>query len=278
MGVVLDAPWAGSTFNPPTALDIATIETAIVARLSAQVSGLEIAHYPDRPESYRLTHRVGAALVRYDGATYGPLGDVAAVVQRRELKFAIRLMVRDLGWSFGGDAAGPNPGAYALMETMRIALTGYQIGGCGKIYPLRERFVERDQQGGVWVYESIFALTTMAVEPSVPDNFPQFVYGVAQEQGGQTNVAVAAAQYTFNGADQIAIGQGNIDNLVVANATGSITYTSGTDYSLDSVNGIVTRIATGAIAGSATVQIAYGYAEVVTVVASGGSAPTAPTN
>ena len=278
MGVVFDTPWAGSTFNPPTALDIATIETAIVTRLSAQVSVLEVAHYPDRPESYRLTHRVGAALVRYDGATYGPLGDVAAVVQKRELKFAIRLMVRDLGWSFGGDAVGPNPGAYALMETIRGALTGYQIGGCGKIYPLRERFVERDQQGGVWVYESIFALTTMAVEPSFPDNFPLFIQGVAQEQGGQTNLTVAAAQYTFNGADQIAIGQGNIDSLVVSSVTGSITYAAGTDYSLDRLNGIVTRIAIGAIAAGATVRLAYGYAEVVTVTASGGDAPTAPTN
>src|SRR5258708_33505014 len=104
MGVVLDAPWAGSTFNPPTALDIATIETAIVTRLSAQISTLEIAHYPDRPESYRLTHRSGAALVRYEGANYGPLGDIAAVVQRRELQFAVRLLGHDLGWGFGRTA------------------------------------------------------------------------------------------------------------------------------------------------------------------------------
>src|SRR5216684_4653130 len=120
---MLDTPWAGLTFTPPTRLDISTIETAMVNQLSNQINTIEVAHYPDRPETYRLTHRVGAALVRFDGAAYGELIDTAAVVQRRTLSFAIRLMVRDLGWSFGGDSAGPSPGAYALLEAIRGALT-----------------------------------------------------------------------------------------------------------------------------------------------------------
>ncbi len=73
MGVMLDAPWNGVVFTPQTAIDIATIENAIVNRLSSQISSIEIAHYPDRPETWRLTHRVGAALVRYNGARYGEL-------------------------------------------------------------------------------------------------------------------------------------------------------------------------------------------------------------
>jgi hypothetical protein len=136
MAVMLDTPWAGVTFTPPTPLDIATIEAAIVSQLSDQINAIEVTHYPDRPESYRLTHRVGAALVRFEGAAYGELIDTAAVVQKRTISFTIRLMVRELGWSFGGDAAGPSPGAYALLEAMRNALTGFQIGGCSKIYPV----------------------------------------------------------------------------------------------------------------------------------------------
>jgi hypothetical protein len=61
-----DTPWAGLTFTPPTPLDIAAIETAIVNQLSNQINTIEVTHYPDRPESYRLTHRVGAALVRFE--------------------------------------------------------------------------------------------------------------------------------------------------------------------------------------------------------------------
>ena len=43
MGVMLDAPWNGVTFSPPTAIDIATIENAIVSRLNSQISSIEIA-------------------------------------------------------------------------------------------------------------------------------------------------------------------------------------------------------------------------------------------
>ena len=277
MGVILDSPWTGSIFNPPTPLDIATIEMAIVGRLSATIDTVEVAHYPDKPESYRLTHRIGAALVRYEGASYGPLMDAAVVVQKRELKFAVKVMVRDLGWGFGGDDAGATPGAYALMETIRDSLTGYQIGGCSKIYPIHERFVERDKQGGVWVYESMFGLTTLAVEPSIPDNYPLLIEGVVQEQGGQTLRVAIASRYSFNAFDHIQLGHGNIDELTVTSLTG-ITYAPTSDYSVDSVNGIVTRNENGTIPSGATVTVAYGYGETVTAAASGGSAPTAPIN
>ena len=148
MGVMLDGPWNGVTFSPPTAIDIATIEDAIVTQLRSQISLIEIAHYPDSPETWRLTHRLGAALVMYKGAQYGELLDTAAVIQERKLEFEIAVMMRDLGWAVGGDASGPSPGAYAIIESIRAALTRYQIAGCRKMYPVREKFVKRDKQGG----------------------------------------------------------------------------------------------------------------------------------
>ena len=96
MAAMLDAPWAGSTFSPPTPLDIATIENAILAQLRSQIATIEIAHYPDRPESWRLTHRIGAALVQYKGASYGPQLATAAIIQERRLEFDVTLMMRDL--------------------------------------------------------------------------------------------------------------------------------------------------------------------------------------
>ena len=51
MGVMLDGPWNGVTFAPPTPIDIATIGDAIVSRLNSQINSIEIAHYPDRPET-----------------------------------------------------------------------------------------------------------------------------------------------------------------------------------------------------------------------------------
>ncbi len=124
MGAMLDAPWNGMVFTPPTAIDIAKIEDAILGRLSSQIDSIEIAHYPDRPETWRLTHRVGAALVMYKGAQYGELLDTAAIIQERKLEFEIAIMMRDLGWAVGGDPSGPSPGAYAIIEAVRTALTG----------------------------------------------------------------------------------------------------------------------------------------------------------
>jgi len=278
MGVTLDSAWAGQIFAPPTPLDIATIESAIAAQLRAQVSAIEIAQFPDKPAAYRLTHRIGAALVSWRGATYGALIDTAAVVQARRLEFEVILLVRDLGWSFGGDPSGPNPGAYALLEAIRAALTGLRLPGCRKMFPLREQFLGRDPQGGVWTWSALYALETIALEASTQDNFPIFVKGLALEEGGQTVKAAAPAAYTFNSQDVIQLPVGNVAGLVVTPIGGGNPYLAGTDYTLDAVNGIIARVAGGAIASGATVEAAYSYSETVTALADGSSFPTAPAN
>jgi hypothetical protein len=272
MGVMLDAPWTGVTFTPPTAIDIATIEDAIVTRLRAQISSIEIAHYPDRPESWRLTHRVGAALVMYKGAEYGGLLDTAAVIQERKLEFEIALMVRDLGWAVGGDASGPSPGAYALIESIRTALTGYLVPGCRKMYPVREKFVKRDKQGGVWTYASTFALSTVAVEASATDDFPLFTTGIALEEGGETTIAMSPAPYTFSSSLQIQLPHRNVFAVKVTAPLGAA-LTQGTDFSVDRADGIVAALPGGAISAGQTVQIAYSYAEVA-IATAGQNAPT----
>ena len=272
MGVMLDGAWNGLVFTPPTAIDIATIEDAIVSQLQSQINTIEIAHYPDRPENWRLTHRVGAALVMYKGAQYGELLDTAAIIQERKLEFEISVMMRDLGWAVGGDASGPSPGAYAIIEGIRTALTGFEVPGCRKMYPVREKFVKRDKQGGVWTYSSTFALSTVAVEASHPDNFPLFVKGIALEEGGQTSVTVGAVGYTFGSNLQVQLPQGNVFAVSIT-GPGGAALIEGTDFSIDRADGIVTAIPGGAISAGETVQIAYSYAEVA-IATAGQSEPT----
>src|SRR5579862_1488577 len=272
MGVMLDAPWTGVEFTPPTAIDIATIEDAIVNQLRAQISSIEIAHYPDRPETWRLTHRIGTALVIYKGAQYGGLLDTSAIIQERKLEFEVSVMMRDLGWAVGRDASGPSPGAYAIIEGIRTALTGYEVPGCRKMYPVREKFVKRDKQGGVWTYSSTFALSAVAVEASQPDDFPLFIKGIALEEGGQTSVTLGAAAYSFNSNLQIQLPQGNVFAVSVT-AAGGATLIQGTDYSVDRADGIITAIPGGAISAGETVQIAYSYAEVA-IATAGQDEPT----
>ncbi len=258
MPAILDTPWAGQTFTPPTPLDIATIETAIVGQLRSKISLIEIVHFPDRPEAYRMTHRIGAALVSYRGATYGDLIDTAAVVQPRKLEFEVRLMARDLGWSYGAIATGVSPGAYSLLEAVRAALTGFQIPGCRKIYPLKERFVDRDAQGGVWIYAISFAVETLAVEVSPGDQFPLFITGVAQGAAGERVATVGLFQQTFDAHGSVQLPYGNLSNVVMTDPSGR-RYVEGTDYAVDAANGRVSLIAGGALAPGASVNVTCGY-------------------
>ena len=87
------------------------------------------------------------------------------------MEFEVGVRIRDLGWAFGGPASGTSPGAYQVLEQIRLALTGFQLNrGCTRMKPLHERFVDRDKQGGVWVYAMRFATRSVAVEQySEPD-------------------------------------------------------------------------------------------------------------
>jgi hypothetical protein len=260
MGAMIDGPWGSTTFSPPTPVDIGTIETAIVARLRSRISSIEITHYPDRPESWRMAHRVGSALVIYRGATYGNQLDTAAVIQERTLEFEVAVMMRDLGWSVGSGISGPNPGAYAIIEAVRALLTGYQIAGCRKLYPLREKFVERDKQGGVWIYATTFAVTTLALERPEMGDRPLFIRGVVLEKGGITTIAVAPAPYTFDTEGTIQLPHQNVFQLRVADEANS-PLAEGTDFESDEANGTISIIAGGAAAVGETVRVAYAYAE-----------------
>ena len=273
MGVMLDGPWAGTAFTPPTAIDIASIENAIVAQLIAGVGGIEIAHFPDEPEAYRMTHRIGSALVRYAGAKYGDLLDTAAIIQERRLEFEITIMMRDLGWGVGSAPDGTSPGAYAMLEAIRATLTGFIVPGCRKMYPLRERFVERDHQGGVWIYASNFALVTIAVEPSTSQNFPLFIKGIAMDEGGTTAVTVGASSFIADAQGNITLPNQNVFDVTVI-APGGIALSPGADFTVDRVNGVIVSVAGGALASGETVQVAYSFAEEVIAV-QGQTAPSA---
>jgi hypothetical protein len=136
---------------------------------------------------------------------------------------------------------------------------------------VREKFVERDPDGGVWMYLLTIALSTMAIEPSTTDDFPLFIKGVATDTAGESTVTISATQFTFNSQDQIQLPNLNILTLAVSILGGSV-FVPGTDFSLDPINGIVTRITSGGIAAGATVNIAWSYADAV-VASAGESSP-----
>jgi hypothetical protein len=283
----LDSPWTGQTFSPATPLDIATIEAAIVTQLQTYLGAalgsqmIEVTHFPDKPEGYEMRHRIGVAMVIYMGSDYGDILDIGQVAQERTLEFAVGLRIRDLGWAFGGQPSGTSPGAYQILEAVRLALLGFQVNtGCTRMRAIRERFIDRDKQGGVWVYEIIFATRTVVIENYQPPALPLFIKGTALEESNLrvTATQVGIALLTFDETGKIRLPQENISALIIKNQALTRTYVAATDYKPDNVNGIITRVAGGGIANGATVAVSYAYSDVVTSLASGGNVPLNPNN
>lgn len=77
--------------------------------------------------------------------------------------------------------------------------------------------------------------------------------------------AVAATPYTFSAGGTLGLGHMGVSQVVVTSDPAGTTYAAGTDYTVDAVNGIVRLVNGGAIAASATVLIAFKYADPGTV-------------
>jgi hypothetical protein len=169
----LPYPPTGTTYVPEIPNSIAAFEAKIVERLKSQINMIEIAHYPDKPETYVMKHRVGTALVIYRGSTFGKTVDMSRVMQERDLQWEIVVEIRDLGWAYGGPISGTSPGAYQVLDALRRALIGFKPkGAADKIRATREQFLHRDKDGGTWLYALGIAFTTMAIEAVEDVHYP----------------------------------------------------------------------------------------------------------
>ena len=72
--------------------------------------------------------------------------------------------------------------------------------------------------------------------------------------------SVAEAEYDLDG-DSLSLPNQYVSGVVVKDSTGATTYVAGTDYTVDSDAGKVTRIDGGGIAAGATLKIAYDHAD-----------------
>lgn len=136
---------------------IADLEQAVIERLQDRFRELEVEHFPDDPDEFRLNGPVGALLVRYHGGKYSPSMDTDAIVQERAMAFEVQLVFRGLK---GDD------GAMVYLEAVRRALAGFQPPAFEKIVPAGEEFVS--QAGGLWRYAIDFRTSTMAIEEDAP--------------------------------------------------------------------------------------------------------------
>ena len=77
----------------------------------------------------------------------------------------------------------------------------------------------------------------------------------------KTALSGSPVEKTFDANDEIAIGKEGITGLVVTDSAEETTYVLNTDYSLEPITGVITRIEGGAISAEATVKIQCNYAD-----------------
>ncbi|MEW5885482.1 MAG: Gp37 family protein [Pseudomonadota bacterium] len=135
---------------------------AAAQTLRERLPEFEVALYPDQPRQWVLKHPRAALLLDYRGSRYSAPLDVGAVAQEREFEIGVSVVARTLNDGFG---------ALALVDAARAALLGQELPHCTQ--PLRlasERYVS--QQDGVWIYELVFACTSLTVQEAAPASLP----------------------------------------------------------------------------------------------------------
>lgn len=140
-------------------MDLLEPEKELVARLKDRL-GVRIAveAFPDSPEVYDFKAADGAVLVRYQASTYTtPVANRSGTItQDRTGQWLFSILHRNLR---------EHGGVYAILETVRKALTGYSLV-CNPestiLYPIRDSFRSREPQK--WIYEIVFAQVAPEVE------------------------------------------------------------------------------------------------------------------
>ncbi len=179
----------GVAFSPAISTDPGTIQNALIARLKAMQGtiiprNLEIAAFPDDPESWRAVNETGTILVRWEGFEAGDIENTELVVQPVKHRFKVGILARGLGWS---DAAGTSPtGGYAIVWATIGALLGYKVPGCQETYAEKAEFVRRDRQGGIWIYAVDFIVATVLIQARQPESWPTFTQGIVNDSVGES--------------------------------------------------------------------------------------------
>jgi len=154
---------------------LADIEAALIAKIKALAPAVLVEGFPDQPAGYRLSHPVGAVLVRFAGGEYGQSRATDVVVQNWRLVWELTVVVRNLR---------RHDGAYPLLDALRRGLTGAVFPGCGKAYPVRDEFV--DETGGIWQYALALAMPAMNVETGTADTEPLLTRITTSDNFGTT--------------------------------------------------------------------------------------------
>lgn len=165
---------------------IADLETALVQHVRGALTPQGLQHplvdvnsWPDKPDSYRLSHPVGAVLVIYQGSKT----DVQNGVVRNSLPdkahtFLLRILARTLRQpNVATQQARDGSGTYQLLQVCELAINGWSpVAGGNPAVVLQSQFI--DYSEGVWHYELSLRVPSVAFIPPYCPAGPWLAHGV----------------------------------------------------------------------------------------------------
>lgn len=135
-------------------MSLEQLADAVVARLTGEMPGYSVEHFPDLLPDRRTFAKVRTELlVACEGSTFGAVESHDPLSTPETIKVSVSLLVRSL--------RGPK-GAQQAITAIRNALFGWStpLGGT-PLVPTSVECLGADQ--GVWTFVSYFTTTTMAV-------------------------------------------------------------------------------------------------------------------
>ncbi len=277
--VLLDpTAWGGRTFSPAAPEDVGSIQSAVAQQLQAffTSAGLAIPVYvfPDFDlDTWWASQAIAFVLISYHGSKFGKPMSTDAMVQERIVSLDIHVEARQTAWALTGAGS-----VYALIDAIEAALSGFRVPGFRNAYFVEERFSEQDPEGRVWLYDMRLEVPTLKLKQEPQFALANLVKAQAYITASAGGAAVQGGAFTFVNGTLTLPGPTPLVVGAITSANGQKIFQEFVDWTCDGTTGVVTALATGAIAQNATVQIAFAPADVVTAVSTGGGSPTNPTN
>ncbi|MCL1861788.1 MAG: Gp37 family protein [Proteobacteria bacterium] len=126
---------------------------AVIARLKEKLPALAVEYFPEKPRDYRLNHPGGALLVSYAGSRYSAPVTTTYVMQPRELRVTVTVVMRQLNG---------RGGAVDAVDAVRLTLLGHRLPDCKPLRAVADTYL--GEAAGLWQYAVDFAVESVALE------------------------------------------------------------------------------------------------------------------
>lgn len=125
-------------------------ENAVYERLKGRITSAAVEIFPDKPDSFVMSHPVGVILVGYARGVYETPHSTPMTHQFGKIEIDVVFKFRHLR---------DHQGIYTYMTQTREALLGFEVITKRKMYMVREEMLDYDSEKGIWTWAQTWAFT-----------------------------------------------------------------------------------------------------------------------